>query len=330
MTNTNTPDTTVGVVGVGSMGQNHARVYRELPSATLVGVADADEKQAREVAEKHGVAAMSLDDLLDAVDAVSIAAPTQYHYDIAEKAIDRGVHLLVEKPFVDDIDRGWDLVERADDAGVTLQVGHIERFNPAVVTLRDIASSLDIIAIDAHRLGPPVDRDITHNVVYDLMIHDIDVLLSLAEGEITSLSASSALEDRYVTATAEFDSGLIGTLTASRVTQQKVRTLSINAEDCWVDIDYLTQSVEIHRRSVPEYIERNGDVRYRHESIVEHPNVVQGEPLRFELEAFVEAVETGETPVVSGEDGMRALEIATRIDQQTTRRQSAGETTQTQ
>ena len=144
------------------------------------------------------------------------------------------------------------------------------------------------------------------------------------------MSASDALEDRYVTATAEFDSGLVGTLTASRVTQQKVRTLSIHASDCWVGVDYLTQSVEIHRQSVPEYVEQNGDVRYRHESIVEHPNVAQGEPLRFELESFLEAIETGDAPVVSGEAGMRALEIATRIDEQTNRRQSVEETTQVQ
>lgn len=303
----------VGVIGVGSMGRNHTRVYQELPSADLVGVTDVDGQRAHEVANAFDTRARGMDSLLNDVDAVSIAVPTQYHYEIAREAIEAGVHVLVEKPFVDRLEHGRILTERAKDLGVTLQVGHIERFNPAIRTLADIVPDLDIIAFDAKRLGPPVDREIDVNPVLDLMIHDIDVVRSVVDGDVAGVSATHSNGDPYVTATLEFENNVVGTLTASRITQQKIRHLSITAREGQVTVDYINQSIEIHRQSLPEYIEQNGDVRFRHQNIVEHPTVENGEPLKTELDSFIKASTTATEPVVTGEDGLAAIRIANRI-----------------
>jgi predicted dehydrogenase len=303
----------VGVVGVGSMGRHHARVYDQLPGVRLVGVADDDAERARELADEYRVDAMDTEALLDAVDAVSVAVPTRFHYGVARAAIDRGVDVLVEKPFVKDVSNGEDLVARAERRDVVLQVGHVERFNPAVETLHEVASDLDVVAVNADRLGPPVDRDITDDAVLDLMIHDIDVLLSVVDSEVASVNAAGATDEPYAVATIEFENGVLGRLTASRVTQQKVRELTISARDCRVVVDYLDQSVELHRDSMPEFVESGDGVRYRHSSVVEKPTVDNGEPLRNELASFCEAVRGEHDPVVSGRDGLEAIELAQAV-----------------
>jgi predicted dehydrogenase len=307
--------TNAAVIGVGNMGRHHARVYSELPGVNLVGVFDVNEEQARETAEDHGTRAMNMEALLHAADVASIAVPTQYHADIADQCIDHDVDVLVEKPFVDDLERGRDLLERADEEDVTIQVGHVERFNPAIRALSDIVSDLDVIAVEAQRLGPPPeDRQLDQSAVLDLMIHDIDVVLAILGDDPGEFSAHGVKNNQYATANLEFDDDTVVSLTASRVTQQRVRKLAITAEECRVNVDYIDRSVEIHRHSLPEYIEDNGDVRYRHESIVERPTVETGEPLKNELEAFVTAATTDAEPVVSGEDGLQVLEVARKID----------------
>ncbi|MDG5776822.1 Gfo/Idh/MocA family oxidoreductase [Haloarculaceae archaeon H-GB1-1] len=306
--------TDVGVVGVGSMGQHHARVYDELPEANLVGVADANEEVAADVASTYETDARAVEDLLSSVDAVSIAVPTSHHESIVRRAIEQDVDVLVEKPIVADLDVGRSLLDQARERDLVLQVGHIERFNPAVQTLLDVVQDLDLIAVDARRLGPPLDRDLGDTVVYDLMIHDIDVLLKIVDAEVQSVEATGTQEGQHITANVDFENDVVANLTASRVTQQKVRDLSITAESCRVNVDYLDQSVEVHRHSLPEYVDADGDLRYRHESVIERPMVESREPLKAELEAFVDAVAERATPPVTGEDGLRALEIAQEID----------------
>jgi len=303
-----------GVIGVGSMGRHHARVYRELPNVDLFAVADRDTERAEAVAEDYDARVLSTEGVLTAADAVSVTVPTEYHYAVAKDAMDQGTHVLIEKPFVEDPEAGRDLIETARAAGLTLQVGHVERFNPAVRTLQDIVPDLDVIAVDARRLGPPVDREIGDSAVLDLMIHDIDVVLSLVDGDLSTVEAFRSPEDPYVTASLQFDDGVVGTLTASRVTQERVRQLSITARECQVNVDYMKQTVGIHRHSLPEYVETNGDVRYRNETVIERPTVDNGEPLKKELAAFASAVRSGAEPVVTGEDGLRALSVANRID----------------
>ena len=303
-----------GVIGVGSMGQHHARVYNELPNVSLVGVADADAARAEEIAARQGTTAYRRDALLDAVDLVSIAVPTAYHYEIARTCIEGGVHALVEKPFVADPANGEALIDLAAERDVRVGVGHIERFNPAIEAARDLLADEEIIAADARRLGPPLDREIEDSAVFDLMIHDIDVLLAIVGASPARVNALGTHGNRYVDAQIGFADGVVASLTASRVTQEKVRRLSITAESCWITIDYLSQSVELHRRSLPEYIERDGGIRYRHEGTVERPMVESGEPLRRELAAFVAAVRDGSRPAVTAADGLAALTIAQRIE----------------
>ena len=308
------PELTAGVVGTGTMGGHHARVYAEHRGVEFVGVHDADRDRADSVASEYDTVACSLDDLLARADLVSIAVPTEYHYDLASRAIDAGVHVLVEKPLVERRSRGEELIERAKENGVVLQVGHIERFNPAVQCVADIITDLDVIAVDAHRLGPPIDRAISDSAVLDLMIHDLDVVCSLVEGDLTDVTATGTASGEYATATVSFEGGTVGQFTASRITQQKVRRLSITAAECRVNVDYADQTVHVHRRSIPEYVERDGDVRFRHESLVERPTVDNGEPLKRELDAFITAARNGTAPDVTGRDGLRALSLAQRID----------------
>jgi predicted dehydrogenase len=305
----------VGVVGVGAMGQNHARVYSELPGAHLVGLADADAERAAEVAAEMGTTAYTTPELLDRVDAVSVSVPTSYHADVAEECIDAGVHALVEKPFVASVADGRDLIERAAANDVLLQAGHIERFNPAVTELTRIVDGVSPISIDARRLGPPSDdgRSLDENVVHDLMIHDLDIVRSLVPEEISQINAVRTGDGQHADAQLRFKDGTVATLTASRVTQQKVRDLTITAEDCYIELDYLTQTIEIHRQSRPEYMEIGGNIRYHHEGITERPMVQSGEPLRFELASFVESVAEHTTPQITGEDGLRAVELADAV-----------------
>jgi len=303
-----------GVIGVGTMGRHHARIYSELPGVSLVGVQDVDRAQAESVAAEYETTARSIDELLAVTDVVSVAVPTEYHYETVRRCLDADTHVLVEKPFVDDIERGHELAALADRRGLTLQVGHIERFNPATRVLSEIVPDLDVVGVDIKRLGPPVDRDGEDSVVMDLMIHDIDILLSIVDAEIDSISAT-ARDEQHANVQFQFADQSVASLTASRRTQQKVRKLSVTAQSCRVNVDFIDQSVEIHRRSLPEYVEADGDIRYRHESVVERPIVENGEPLKGELSAFVEAVRTGDDPVVSAEDALQALSVVEEIEQ---------------
>lgn len=307
----------VGVIGVGSMGENHARVYRELEDAELVGVVDAEDARANEVAVRYGAEPMDVGQLLEAADAVSVAVPTEYHYDTVRECIDAGVDVLVEKPLVEDLEKGRRLVDFADRNDCTLQVGHVERFNPTVQSLLEMASDLDLIAVTADRLSPPVDRGIEDSAVMDLMIHDLDVFLALVDGEPTNLEGVSTAEGGYAAATVEFDSGVVGQATASRVTQESVRELTISARECRVTVDYADQSIEISRKSVPEYVLDDGNVEYHHERVVEEVRVDDGEPLKHQLSSFVDASRGNHDAVVDGEDGLRAVELARRIEQST-------------
>ena len=303
----------VGVIGVGSMGRHHARVYHELPIADLVGVHDTDRDRAEEVATDNNSRALALPDLLAEADAVSVAVPTPYHDEVARTCIDAGVDVLVEKPITGDTETGRALVDYADRAGVRLHVGHVERFNPAVAALTEMIDDLSPIALSARRLGPPPNREIGDDPVIDLMIHDIDVLLSLFDDEPTSVTAAYAADHPHVSAQLRYDDGFLATLTASRASQKRVRTIELTAEECTVSLDYTDQSIRIHRRTIPEYVKQNGDVRFRNRSVVELPTIDSVEPLKEQLSTFIEACATGGDRPVGGEEGLRALAMAKRI-----------------
>ncbi|WP_254270990.1 Gfo/Idh/MocA family protein [Haloarcula marina] len=310
----NTDETlAAGVVGVGSMGRHHARVYNEIPGVELAGVADADEVAAAEVAAEYSTGFADIGELLEVVDLVSIAVPTRFHYDVAMQAIEAGVSVLIEKPFVRDPEDGRELIDRAREVGVQLQVGHIERFNPVVDVLDEVLADLEPIAASARRLGPPVSRDVEDDVVMDLMIHDIDVICSLLDDDVAGVTAIGASDGDYADAQIEFAGGTVCSLTASRITQERIRDLSVTTRECHIAVDFMDQSMRIYRHSDPSYQTNNGDVRYTQESIIERPSIESDEPLKRELRSFVDCVRTGSTPRITGEDGLRALAIAREI-----------------
>ena len=301
------------------MGKHHARVYRQLTGSDLVGVVDLDRPRAQAVAGANGASEMDLSSLLDRVDAVSVAVPTSAHFEIDRECIEAGVDVLVEKPFVENIDEGQKLAAMAHDAGVVLQVGHIERFNPAVQTMLEVLDDGGFVASSARRLGPPANRPIEDGVIRDLMIHDLDIHLAMAESMPESIEAATCNGGEYATAILTFPNGRVSTLTASRITQRRIRELHITTNESQVSVDYLDQSVHIHRQSLPEYVQEDGNLRYRNNSVVEQPFVEREEPLKNQLESFLEASRTDSRPVVTAEDGLRVLTVATRIEEQARR-----------
>jgi predicted dehydrogenase len=308
----------VGVVGVGRMGERHCRVYSSLPDVELVGVCDASPERGRQIAIRYGTTyVQDVGTLMDSVDAVSVVTPTPLHLGVATEAISRGVGVLVEKPLANTVGDARELVRLAEEAGVVLQVGHVERFNPAFLELQSIVEDLDIVAFSARRLSPFDTSNVDVDVVFDLMIHDLDLAVATLGSDLRSVSAVGRLARSEATdfavVTLATRSGRLATLTASRVTEQKVRMLEITAIGAYVEADLLNKSVCIYRRTLPEYLSNHRrPLRYRQENLVERIYIPTAEPLALELQDFVRCVRTGETPKVSGADGLRAVEMAAR------------------
>lgn len=309
----------VGVVGVGQMGANHARIYSSLTHlCNLIGVHDNDAKASQQIAAKYRTTAIaSFDELLDQVDAVSVVVPTSAHYEMACKAIERGKHVLLEKPIAATSAEGHELVARARAQGVVLQIGHVERFNPAVTVLPEILANKQIVALEFRRLSPYSPRIFDSDVVSDLMIHDIDVLQSLVPLRPQAVAASgsapaSKVRADYAVATLTYEGGVIANLTASRVTEQKIRMLCITTLEAYIELDYLERRILVTRATIPNFPE-DGRSSYRQENIIEKVYVPNHEPLSSELESFLRCIRTGERPLVTGEHGTAALETVERI-----------------
>lgn len=310
----------IGVVGAGNMGLNHIRVYDALRDrCALAGIYDADAARAQSVAQSHNLKAFdSLDALLDAVDAVSVVVPTAYHEAVTLAAVRHGVHLLVEKPIADSMEAAGHMAAAAAAAGVVLQVGHIERFNPVVAMMPDILQGKRLLAMDFRRLSPfdPRVRDV--DVVLDLMIHDIDVMLHLLGGEVTSVQALGSTPrspGRADHAVALLEVGGVPVcLTASRVTEQKVRSLCVTTDQAYIEMNYLERRIAVSRVTHSGF-SLSAQGSYRQEGIVEKVLVPNAEPLRLELEHFLDRVSDKQTPLVSAADGIAALQVAERIRQ---------------
>jgi predicted dehydrogenase len=297
-----------GVIGVGHLGQHHARLYASLPAATLVGITDADPRRAKEVAERHGTAVYDdVGALLQQVEAVSIAAPTSVHHAVARQCLEAGVHVLVEKPVTTTPQEARDLVALARSRKAVLQVGHIERFNPVLLAVRPLIR--DPLLIECRRVSPFTGRSTDVDVVLDLMIHDLDLALSFQPGTVTGVRAVGAavVSDKVDVAHAwiTFSSGCIATLTASRVAAGRARELMLVQRDAAVSVDYQSRQAIIRRLAARPSV--GG------EPPSEQVRGSEEEPLRLELESFLRAVRTGARPVVSGEDGEAALSLAYRV-----------------
>ena len=309
----------VGVIGVGSMGQHHARIYSTLPHAELVGVADHHAERAQTLADKYDSQAFTdYSELLRQVEAVSVATQTESHFEIAMKCIEAGIHVLVEKPMASSVAEGEELLRSANDRGVKLQVGHVERFNPAVQQLLRVLENEKPMAIEARRLSPPIPRGNDVSVVFDLMSHDIDLALAIARSPVKTLNCMGVKFNHdnlnFVNAQLLFQNGMVAILSASKVTERRVRTLDVTCEKAFVEVDLMHKTTTVHRRSATHYKTEAGQVFMSEQEDSERVYVPNVEPLHDELSAFVGSVLTGEGGAVSGEAGLEVIRIAEELE----------------
>ena len=302
-----------GVVGAGHLGYHHARIYHALEGVTLAGVVDTDPEKRARIGTDFGVPVFeSLQELLAAgVDAVSVVTPTVAHHVVTLPLLDAGVHVLVEKPIATNLSEAHAMAAKAREAGRILQVGHIERFNGAVMALFDAIKAPRFI--ECHRLSPYPMRSSDISVVHDLMIHDLDILLALDRSPVVSLDAVgvpvfSAQED-IANVRIRFESGCVANLTASRVSLEKMRKIRIFEANAYVSTDYSAQEVVVYRKK-PGALDRSNPMEHIE---IEPLEVQKEEPLKAELAHFVDCVRQGTAPAVSAEDGIRALELAEQI-----------------
>lgn len=314
------------VIGVGSMGRNHARVNWELPNVDLVGVADANVDTAESIGERYNTKAYSdyrlmLDELRP--DAVTICVPTSRHLEVALEVIQRGIHVLVEKPIAFNLEEGERMIAAAEEAGVRLMVGHIERFNPAILALKEHLAQGElghVFQIDVHRAGPLPVRINDVGVVIDLAVHDLDIIRYVTQAEIIRVYAETergihSQHEDLMSGLVRLSDGTVGTLLINWITPTKIREFFATGECGMFKVDYLTQDLYFYENAVA-----NGSqwdtirlLRGVHEGKMVRFHVNKKEPLRSEQEAFLAAVR-GEAPVeVTGQDGLRALELAQAI-----------------
>ncbi|MFQ5722835.1 MAG: Gfo/Idh/MocA family oxidoreductase [Candidatus Aminicenantales bacterium] len=293
----------VGIIGVGYLGMQHARILSYLEEAELKGVADINFRKAMQIGNRHGVQYyQNYENMLDEIDAAIVATPTSEHFSISMKLLKAGKSVLVEKPITETVDQGEELVEMAKKKGAILQVGHLERFNPAVEAIENMITEPKFIEVQ--RLGSFSARSLDIDVVLDLMIHDLDIILALIKDEVNVIRSSGihVLSEKIDIANArlEFKSGCIATLTASRVHQGKVRKLRIFEPTSYYSIDYIDQEVKI--------FPLNG-----RQTDIKTLRINKEEPLKKELKNFFKCIRKGKTDKVSGEEGLRALKLAYNV-----------------
>jgi predicted dehydrogenase len=290
----------VGIVGVGYLGTQHARILSYLEEADLQAVADIDFQKALQIGNRHGVRYFeNYEDMIDEIDAAVVATDTSAHFKVSENLLRHGKHVLVEKPITETVEQGERLVELAAKKNLILQVGHLERFNPAVEAVENMIS--DPRFIEVQRLGSFSARSLDIDVVLDLMIHDLDIILALIKDEVVSIKSSGihvvSEKTDIANARLEFKSGCVATLTASRVHQGKVRKLRIFEPTSYYSIDYIDQEVKVFPLDG-----RQTDIKTL--------KIQKDEPLKKELKNFLDCVETGKRTKVTGEEGLRALKLA--------------------
>jgi predicted dehydrogenase len=301
-----------GVIGVGYLGRFHAQKFAALQDVDLVGVADSDPERAEEVGREVGARPFAdFRPMLDLVDLVSIVVPTQHHFSVARECLARGRHILLEKPITQTVQEAEELITLAREKNLVFQVGHLERFNPAVLALRDVLKNPHFI--ESHRLAPFKPRGTDVNVVLDLMIHDIDIILSMVPSRIKQVNSVGvpvfSEEVDIANARLQFENGCVANVTASRASREAMRKIRIFQPDAYISIDYQVRKISIFRKGGKGF------------PIPGLPNVTmeemafeQSDALLAEISSFVESVKTGAAPVVSGDDGKRALELAMQIN----------------
>lgn len=298
------------VIGVGYLGQFHAEKYAQLPNTQLIAVVDLDRDRAVAVAEKTGAEALTdYREILDRVDAVSVVVPTQCHFEVAKAFLERGVHVLLEKPITTTLDEADELIRIAAEKKAVLQVGHLERFNPVVVALDGIVRNPGFM--ESIRIAPFKPRGTDVGVVLDLMIHDIDIIQNIVGTEIKEINSIGAPvfteEEDIANARIQFANGCIANVTASRISLKSERKLRIFQPDAYITVDFQNKTFAVFRKGDGEMFPGVPNIT-KEEHAFE-----QTDALKCEIEAFLDSIATGKPPVVSGEDGRRALATALKI-----------------
>ena len=313
----------MGVIGVGNMGQHHVRVLSLLKDIELIGVSDANLARGIEIASQYRTQFYeNYEELLPSVDAVCIAVPTRLHHEVGVRCLQAGVHILIEKPIAASITEAESLVNLAAKTGCILQVGHIERFNPAFRELSKVIQTENILALEARRLSPYSSRANDVSVVLDLMIHDIDLLLELSASPVVKLTASGSASSNsgnlnldYATANLGFANGVVATLTASKVTHRKIRCLAAHCKNSLIETDFLKNEILIHRHQQTNFPAEQQQLFYKQDGITEKVYTSNVEPIYAEIEHFVNCIRGGERPSVGGEQALKALRLASLIEQ---------------
>ena len=310
----------IGVFGVGHLGRFHLNNWKEVDAVELVGFYDPDDDTSKEVSEKYQLPRfLDEDELMTVCDAIDVVAPTNFHFQLCEKAIRKGKHVFVEKPLANTMDEARQLVKLAQESNIKLQVGHVERFNPAFLALKDV--ELNPMFIEVHRLAQFNPRGTEVSVILDLMIHDIDIILSIVKSGVKTISASgiAVMTDTPDIANVriEFDNGCVANLTSSRMSMKKMRKMRLFQKDAYIGIDFLNKKTEIIRQKQP----KDSNVfafdietpRGRKTLAIANPQVPQVNAIKKELEEFSNAVLNNTKTIVSEIDGLMAMDVEHQI-----------------
>jgi predicted dehydrogenase len=307
----------VGVFGVGHLGKFHLNNWKEIEGVKLMGFFDPSDSNANEVKKEYGLKRFKkADDLIEACDAIDIVAPTTEHFELCKKAILKSKHVFVEKPLCNTMEEAKEIVKLAKEANIKFQVGHVERFNPALLAAKE--HELAPMFIEVHRLSQFNPRGTDVSVILDLMIHDIDIILSLVKSDVKNVFANgvNVLSDTPDIANVriEFDNGCVANLTSSRISMKKMRKMRLFQKDSYVGIDFLEKKTEIIKYKSPEdknVFSFDIDTNHGKKTIaITAPVVKENNAIKMELESFVTAINSNKTTVVSEVDGFRAMEVA--------------------
>lgn len=311
----------IGLIGTGHLGKIHTKLLKQVKDCTLIGVYDIDYEKSKNVAEEFNITPFNnLNELLDNVDAVDIVATTSAHYELVKNSFTKGKHVFVEKPITSQIWEAEELVNLAENKNLNFQVGHIERFNPALVSLEKY--DLNPMFIQTDRLSQFNPRGTDVAVILDLMIHDIDIILSLVKSDVKEVKASGVpvVSDSIDIANAriEFENGAVANITASRISQKKMRKMRMFQRDAYITLDFITGTSEVYRLVQPEKLPENAFVNFgeigigdkKKVVIYEQPEQIEINALQHELQLFVNSIINKTKPIVTGADGLKALKVA--------------------
>lgn len=316
----------IGVLGAGHLGKIHLRLLREIPDFDIVGFYDPDDQMAAQASEQFGVKRFDkVNELLDSVDCVDIVTPTLSHFDCAAQALRRGKHIFIEKPMTNTIEEARQLIELVEEADVKCQIGHVERFNPAFLAIKDIG--LAPMFIESHRLAQFNPRGTDVPVILDLMVHDIDIVLSVVHADVKHISASGvaivSTTPDIANARIEFSNGCVANITASRISMKQMRKMRLFQHDAYISIDFLNKESQVFRlydydgeNSAGGYVINPGGEFGEKVIRFETPEVPQINAIKMELELFHQSIVQDTEPPVSVMDGYRAIQIAHRILEQ--------------